>query len=197
MWSTGIGTAPLTNKLREKLPPEEQSNRRALLTDKFLRVKGAKDVYAIGDCATVSQELMLSKLRDLFKEADENNDNKLQLNEFYKLIETNKKMYPQIELYGKKALELFEEADVDKDGVLSLEEFETLTKKIDSKLKQLPATAQVANQQGKYLGAALNDLAHGKPVEEGFKYKHLGSFAYVGSEKAVADFAGLCAQCQH
>jgi hypothetical protein len=39
IWSTGIGTSPLINKIREKLPQDIQTNRRALLTDQFLRVK--------------------------------------------------------------------------------------------------------------------------------------------------------------
>jgi hypothetical protein len=39
IWSTGIGTSPLINKIREKLPQDVQTNRRALLTDQFLHVK--------------------------------------------------------------------------------------------------------------------------------------------------------------
>ncbi len=50
----------------------------------------------------------------------------------------------------------------------------------------LPATSQVAQQQGKYLARALTLRARGKPVEP-FKYKHLGMLAYVGGNKALAD----------
>ncbi len=50
----------------------------------------------------------------------------------------------------------------------------------------LPATSQVAQQQGKYLARALNRLASGKPVEP-FRYKHLGMLAYIGGRRALAD----------
>ncbi len=50
----------------------------------------------------------------------------------------------------------------------------------------LPATSQVAQQQGKYLARALNRLARGKPVEP-FRYKHLGMLAYIGGRRALAD----------
>jgi len=42
-----------------------------------------------------------------------------------------------------------------------------------------------------YLGKLLNKTAKGEvEVDAGFRYKHLGSFAYIGSENAVAEFAG-------
>lgn len=42
-----------------------------------------------------------------------------------------------------------------------------------------------------YLGKLLNRVAN-KSVEldTGFHYKHLGSFCFIGSEHAVAEFAG-------
>jgi len=50
----------------------------------------------------------------------------------------------------------------------------------------LPATSQVAQQQGKYLAQALNRRGRKQPVEP-FEYHHLGMLAYVGSNKALAD----------
>ncbi|MFN0156571.1 MAG: FAD-dependent oxidoreductase [Bacteroidota bacterium] len=50
----------------------------------------------------------------------------------------------------------------------------------------LPATSQVAQQQGKYLGKALTRLARGQIVEP-FRYNHLGMLAYIGNNKALAD----------
>lgn len=60
--------------------------------------------------------------------------------------------------------------------------------------------AQVASQQGKYLGKKLNKLAHqssvlskndipftDEAVSPPFKYKHMGSLAYIGNA-AVFDF---------
>ncbi len=50
----------------------------------------------------------------------------------------------------------------------------------------LPATAQVAQQQGKYLGKCLNAHARGGNVEP-FAYTHLGMLAYIGNNRALAD----------
>jgi NADH:ubiquinone reductase (non-electrogenic) len=50
----------------------------------------------------------------------------------------------------------------------------------------IPATSQVAQQQGKFLGKALTQRARNKAVQP-FKYKHLGMLAYVGDNKALAD----------
>jgi NADH:ubiquinone reductase (non-electrogenic) len=54
----------------------------------------------------------------------------------------------------------------------------------------LPATAQVAQQEGKYLGHALTRLARGKPVLP-FRYRHYGMLAYIGGDKALADLESV------
>lgn len=53
----------------------------------------------------------------------------------------------------------------------------------------LPALAQVAEQQGKYLAAALNAAAKdpGAPPPPPFEYKHMGSMATVGGTSAVLE----------
>jgi len=50
----------------------------------------------------------------------------------------------------------------------------------------LPATAQVAMQEGVYLAKMLNDIARGREPRK-FKYKHMGMLAYVGDNRALAD----------
>jgi NADH:ubiquinone reductase (non-electrogenic) len=52
--------------------------------------------------------------------------------------------------------------------------------------EELPATSQVAQQQGKYLSKALVRRASKKTVPP-FQYHHLGMLAYVGSNRALAD----------
>lgn len=50
----------------------------------------------------------------------------------------------------------------------------------------LPATSQVAQQEGRYLAKSMNALVRGKtPLP--FKYNHYGMLAYIGSNKALAD----------
>lgn len=51
---------------------------------------------------------------------------------------------------------------------------------------ELPATSQVAQQQGKYVARALNRRARGKHTEP-FEYRHLGMLAYIGGGRALAD----------
>ncbi len=50
----------------------------------------------------------------------------------------------------------------------------------------LPATSQVAQQQGKYLARVLNARVENKDIKP-FTYRHLGMLAYVGSDRALAD----------
>lgn len=50
----------------------------------------------------------------------------------------------------------------------------------------LPATSQVAQQQGKYLAGALNRIATGREPAP-FRYRHLGMLAYIGDSRALAD----------
>ncbi|MHB1050501.1 MAG: FAD-dependent oxidoreductase [Bacteroidota bacterium] len=50
----------------------------------------------------------------------------------------------------------------------------------------LPATSQVAQQEGRYLARSLNAIAKGKSPGK-FIYNHYGMLAYIGSNKALAD----------
>ncbi|KAJ2714319.1 NADH:ubiquinone oxidoreductase [Coemansia spiralis] len=50
VWATGIKPQPLVDRIRERYPLE-QTSRRGLVVDEFLRVKGAQDMWALGDCA--------------------------------------------------------------------------------------------------------------------------------------------------
>jgi NADH:ubiquinone reductase (non-electrogenic) len=50
----------------------------------------------------------------------------------------------------------------------------------------LPATSQVAQQEGRYLARTLNAEAKGKQSKK-FVYNHYGMLAYIGSNRALAD----------
>ena len=53
---------------------------------------------------------------------------------------------------------------------------------------RLPATAQVANQEAKWLGKALNKgLVEG---DKGFTFKNLGVMTYLGNMKAIMQTGG-------
>ena len=85
----------------------------------------------------------------------------------------------------------FQEADEDKSGQLSLAKLRSTLEKADRKLRALPATAQVAAQEGLYLAKLLNQMTSSHDhAHEPFRYKHMGSLAYVGGDSAVLDFTG-------
>ena len=97
-----------------------------------------------------------------------------------------------------KVKELFQLYDSDADNSLSLNELLNLLVEIGKRITSLPATAQVASQQGKYLGKKLHNLANvtsatdsiakfDESISKPFKYHHLGSLAYIGNA-AVFDF---------
>ena len=50
----------------------------------------------------------------------------------------------------------------------------------------LPATAQVAQQEGEYLARDFNDRARGRTPRV-FTYRHMGMLAYIGERRALAD----------
>ncbi len=93
--------------------------------------------------------------------------------------------------------ELFRLYDSDADNSLSLNELFLLLQDVGNHITSLPATAQVAAQQGKYLGKKLHKTARAAPgqhvtvtdeqVSSPFKYFHLGTLAYIGNA-AVFDF---------
>jgi hypothetical protein len=113
---------------------------------------------------------------------------------------------------------LFDLYDSDSDNSLTLNELAVLLQEIGNKITVFPAvnpspnfpsiflshssqTAQVASQQGKYLGHKLHLLASKRDaliandlpadvdetVTGPFAYRHLGSLAYIGNA-AVFDF---------
>ena len=73
------------------------------MTDRFLRVKGAEGIFAIGDCSAIDHQLMYHKAKELFKEADKDGDGSLSVEEFTALMEAAKYKYPQVQFELSKA----------------------------------------------------------------------------------------------
>ena len=61
-------------------------------------MKGTEGVFAIGDCSTIEQEMMVKKSEELFQEADVNGDGTLTLDEFHKMLDKAKHLYPQVQV---------------------------------------------------------------------------------------------------
>jgi NADH:ubiquinone reductase (non-electrogenic) len=200
VWSTGVAPRKLTQTMMANIQNETKG--RALLTDGYLRVIGSDGIFALGDCSTIQQTKMIAQAEELFESADVNKDGKLCLDEFKALMEEAKYKCPQVQTFlscaQKNVEKLFAEHDVSGDQRLDINEFKHVLATLDKQLKSLPATAQVASQQGEYLGELLSKTNGNELLTESedvldsrglhkFKYRHLGSFAYVGDNQAVLE----------
>lgn len=215
VWATGIAMNPLIRQLQERLPEGSQTHFRSIVTDEFLQVRGAVpgSIFALGDASTIEQNKALEKADELFDVADVDNSGGLTLAELREVMKQASTEFPHLkehasflenkygaQRFGGIVFKAFENAkatenkascdivykDISESSSLDREQFRALLKTIDSGLRALPATAQVAKQQGEFLAEffASNDVKPGLVVsreEEGFKYFHKGSLAYVGS----------------
>ncbi|KAL4628810.1 hypothetical protein ACB092_05G264900 [Castanea dentata] len=209
VWSTGIGTRPIIVDFMKQIG---QANRRVLATDEWLRVEGCDSIYALGDCATINQRKVMEDISAIFSKADADNSGTLTVKEFREVIDDICERYPQVELYLKKKqmgdiFDLLKESKGDdaKESIeLNIEEFKSALSQVDSQMKNLPATAQVASQQGVYLANCFNRMEECEKNPEGplrfrgtgrhrfrpFRYKHLGQFAPLGGEQTAAQLPG-------
>ncbi|KAF2789562.1 hypothetical protein K505DRAFT_378137 [Melanomma pulvis-pyrius CBS 109.77] len=208
LWSTGVAQTDFSKRLAAKF--EHQTNLHALETDSHLRIVGAPlgDVYAIGDCSTVQNNVsdnIISFLRTTAWEKGKDPE-KMHIHyaEWRDVAKRVKQRFPQAADHLRRLDRLFEQYDIDKSGTLDFGELRELLLQIDSKLTSLPATAQRAHQQGQYLGRKFNKIAQAAPgmtlnqvdygdlddaVYKAFEYRHLGSLAYIGNA-AIFDWNG-------
>lgn len=183
-----------------------------LATDEWLRVKGDCSSWALGDCATIEQRKVMEDIEALFHKADVNNSGTLTVQEFKNVMEGVRERYPQIDIYMqrqhlKTLVDLIKSATAagKQDHVeIGLEQFKAALSKVDSQMRQLPATAQVAAQQGAYLAQCFNKFPNRDGVDEGplrirgegrhrfhpFRYQHFGQFAPLGTEQCGAELPG-------
>ncbi|KAK9839229.1 hypothetical protein WJX81_002839 [Elliptochloris bilobata] len=215
VWSTGVAMHPLIKKLQGKLPGGTQTHFRSIVTDEYLRVIGSEGtIFSIGDAATIAQGKALAKAKDLFWEADKDGNGVLSLGELRDMLRAHSREYSHFAEHarfldgkygasrwggmvasavsrGKKPVDAVV-GELTEDTALEEDQFRDLLEKIDRGLRALPATAQVAKQQGEFLAALLGKGAvrQGSQIPadaKPFKYSHKGSLAYVGSDKAVMD----------
>ncbi|XP_071710087.1 external alternative NAD(P)H-ubiquinone oxidoreductase B2, mitochondrial-like [Rutidosis leptorrhynchoides] len=209
VWSTGIGTRPVIMDFMKQIG---QGNRRVMATDEWLRVEGVPNVYALGDCSTINQRRVMEDISAIFSKADKNKTGKLNVEDFTEVINDITERYPQVELHLKsKKLKNFvqllksqQDEAAKKSTQLDIEKFKAALSEVDTKMKSLPPTAQVAAQQGEYLAKCFNRMKECEENPEGpirfrdtgrhrfkpFRYKHLGQFAPLGGEQTAAQLPG-------
>jgi NADH:ubiquinone reductase (H+-translocating) len=125
VWSTGVTLNPITQKVKDQLI-HIQKNRHALETDSHLRVLGSPlgDVYAVGDCATV-QNNVASHIVDFLRAADcadgKNPDTTdLTFEDWRKVAGKIKRKFPQAAGHLKRLDKLFYENDRDHSGTFRI-----------------------------------------------------------------------------
>ncbi|CAM8928619.1 unnamed protein product [Rhodiola kirilowii] len=209
VWSTGIGTRPVVAEFMKQIG---QNNRRALATDEWLRVEGCDNIYALGDCATINQRKVMEDIAAIFSKADKNNTGKLSAKDFKEVVKDIVERYPQLEIYMKRKqlknivdlLKKAQETDKMSDEVIDIEKLKAALSEVDAQMKNLPATAQVAAQQGSYLADCFNRMEQCEMYPEGplrfrgtgrhrfhaFRYRHFGQFAPLGGEQTAAQLPG-------
>ncbi|KAI5567951.1 hypothetical protein BDE02_13G125400 [Populus trichocarpa] len=206
LWSTGIATRPVIMDFMKQIG---QGNRRVLATDEWLRVEGCDGVYALGDCATINQRKVMEDIAVIFSKADKNNSGTLDLKDFKDVVDHISERYPQVQIYmEKKKLKTFDallkSAQGNDNKLIDIETFKNALHEVDSQMKNLPATAQVAAQQGEYLASCFNRMEQCEKYPEGpmrfrgtgchrfrpFRYKHFGQFAPLGGEQTAAQLPG-------
>lgn len=202
LWSTGIAMSPFTRRLTQLLP--NQSHLKALQIDSHLRVKGAPlgSMYSMGDSSTIDTRL-IDYIYEFVDTCDQDHDGQLNFKEFQVLASSINRKFPIASKHFVKLQEMFDKYDVDKSGTLGLNEIADLLLETQKKMTSLPATAQVASQQGKYMAKKLNKLAKMRDkgsdmnpndgsevydiddqVMKPFEYTNLGSLAYIGNAAA-------------
>ncbi|KAL5986816.1 External alternative NAD(P)H-ubiquinone oxidoreductase B1, mitochondrial, partial [Asimina triloba] len=169
VWSTGIGTRPVILDFMKDIG---QTNRRVLATDEWLRVLGCDGVYAIGDCAMIQQRKVMEDISAIFNLADKDKSGTLNIDEFQAVIDDICERYPQVELFLKAkkmrdAMDLLHEYTGKEAKEVDIEGFKLALSQVDSMMKNLPATAQVAAQEGTYLAKCFNNMEQGDSNPEG------------------------------
>lgn len=218
VWATGIAKSPLVQQLQE-LFPQQQLHSRCVFTDDHLRVKGSDgSIFACGDAATIHYPSALELTNELFDQADEDKDGRVSLRQLQELLQAATRQDSSLDehlhylqahsnrfaavvsgiVFGlthppgssQPGGQLLQWQDK-----LTREEFRAVLDHVDRGLRALPATAQVAKQQGEYIADLLVSGRYSTlqqrlelPTNKGpFKYFHKGSLLYVGGDKAGAD----------
>ncbi|RZC09749.1 External alternative NAD(P)H-ubiquinone oxidoreductase B1, mitochondrial [Glycine soja] len=146
IFNNGLVNISTLQVIRDFMEEIGQTKRHVLATNEWLRVKGCEDVYAIGDCSSITQRKIMDDITSIFEAAGKNNSGTLTIEEFQEVMDDIILRYPQ---------------------EIDIEVFKLALYHADSQVKSLPATAQVAAQQGAYLARCLNCRDHAEENPEG------------------------------
>ncbi|XP_022634327.1 external alternative NAD(P)H-ubiquinone oxidoreductase B1, mitochondrial isoform X2 [Vigna radiata var. radiata] len=155
------------------------------------------------------KEIGQDDITAVFEAADKDKSGTLTIEEFQEVMDDIVLRYPQVEHYLKQKhlrdfSTLWKDLQGNESKEIGIEAFKLALCHADSQVKSLPATAQVAAQQGAYLARCFNHMDHAEEHPEGprrfsgsgrhkflpFRYRHLGQFAPLGGEQTAAELPG-------
>jgi NADH:ubiquinone reductase (non-electrogenic) len=210
VWATGVSPGKFVKELIAKIPEDFQTSYRSLQTDKHCRVLGLDNIWAIGDCADIDLHAeyranAVGMWKALPKETIKKEE-RLTMESNMTFLKELRRKFAAGELValndgsGKLLNKIIKDlesqhAEASKNtkrfAGLSKTDVTKVVKKHFSRQRYLPATAQVASQQGAWLASILNDP---KVDESGkwtfdhtpaFDFKNKGQLVYVGSHMAA------------
>ena len=146
-------------------------------------------IFAAGDCATVELKTAASHAPRMLS-----SDERLDRPALAALLRRYSAEFPHLEEAADRVDQEFEAHAV--GGSMGQAELAGLLSSMDRNLRTLPATAQVAKQQGEFLAGVFNASARDADTLRAgelppFAYQHKGSLAYIGDDAAVADIPGF------
>ncbi|PFH63269.1 hypothetical protein XA68_14921 [Ophiocordyceps unilateralis] len=141
VWATGNAVRPIIKDLIARIPAQADS-RRGLAVNEYLVVQGARDIWAVGDCAVAGY------------------------------APTAQVASQEGNFLGG----LF-------NNMAKTEAHESRIRELSSRLNLEAGNSAKAAEEIEALERQLRKIKDIKP----FRYSHQGSLAYIGSEKAVAD----------
>lgn len=204
LWTTGIDMSRFAKQVIDRIGAPWQTNKHAIETDSYLRVLGTPPgtVYAIGDCATVRTSTVY-ELDDIVKsyiETHHMSRDRITASSLLKILQDVRSRVPQAGIHIERLIDKIHRR-MHPDEIVDLDEAKQYLKEVDRTTTSLPATAQRANQQGKYLAEKFNRLGLASVeiqtspksdylVYKPFEYRHLGSLAYIPGE-ALFDTEGM------
>ncbi|WFD36969.1 hypothetical protein MCUN1_003861 [Malassezia cuniculi] len=186
IWSAGITMADFSRSLSKSLP--KQGHPHALRVDEHLRVLGTPPgtVYALGDASTIDYDIAGALEHKLASFPG----TELGYSDVSLIVASLRRKFPIAATHLSEMRRLFNEFDRDGNHRLSHDELREMVLSATRKMTSLPPTAQVASQEGKYLGRKLNKYAQRRDagtlpsdgdiddeVYRPFRYRGLGSVA--------------------
>ena len=150
----------------------------------------AGSIFALGDCATIELKTAAAHAERMLPP----DSAPLDRASLATLLRKYSEEFPHLKEAADRVDQEFEAHAV--DGGVRMPELAKLLSSMDRGLRTLPATAQVAKQEGEYLASLFrstnsNLAALCEGEQEPFSYKHKGSLAYIGEDAAVADIPGF------